>query len=257
MLLLHEMSRGHLQAASNFLTIACRTVFALGGHTVSVPLAKGLDCVLTLRERESRYVRMLFWYCYTLDKTISLHMGQPAVISDDLCDLRLSESTQQRYFESYPRQAIELQADSRDTLETFLYRRLSIIKSKAIQKLYSPVSLQMSSAKLLHSIRKLDEELEGWRSSIPAELLLVSSVQWPNQNYQDLHQLGSMRQIELQLDYYYVLAIVHCAIGRCMADINPAEPEGILLVSMCFACHTISHVRFNDPFLQRPQAAFS
>lgn len=199
--------------------IACRTIFALGGHILIVS-PKLVD--LSVQEREDRHIRMMFWLCYLFDKDIALRTGQPPIIPDDFCDLTLPEG--------YPENRFEVNsADSNDRSTVIPYDgfqmpwlpgdlRLSLLKSKACSALYSAASLRKSDAELLRTIRELDEELESWRLSIPAEFSPALSISKHTRLAADMNKSSSMLHIELHLDYHYLLNVIHCASGRCMAD---------------------------------------
>ncbi|KHN93837.1 uncharacterized protein MAM_08316 [Metarhizium album ARSEF 1941] len=215
MLLLHETLCGRLQASSMYHALACRTVFALGGHTVIASTPQ--DGHLTFEEHEDRHLRMLFWLCYVLDKDISLRTGQPPVIADQFCDLTLPEGYAFSRF--LPRQQGQLQ---RPWLPSDL--RLSILKSKAVQLLYSNASLQKSDAELLKTIRELDEELETWRTSIPPEFSPNLSVKKDSGLVGALDMSRNMIVAALHLDYHYLLNTIHCASGRCMTR-GSSDPQ--------------------------------
>ena len=152
---------------------------------------------------------MLFWLCYVLDKDISLRTGQPPVIADQFCDLTLPEGYAQSRF--LPHQPGQVQ---NPWLPGDL--RLSLLKSKAVQSLYSNASLRKSDAELLKTIRELDEELEGWRISIPEGFSPTLSVRKDVRLAEDTTISRSMLLIELHLDYHFLLNTIHCASGRCV-----------------------------------------
>ncbi|KND87494.1 putative transcriptional regulatory protein [Tolypocladium ophioglossoides CBS 100239] len=219
MLLLHETLCGRLQAGSMYHAIACRIVFALGGHVLLVsPKLEGLS----VEERENRHLRMLFWLCYLFDKDIALRTGQPPIISDEFCDLTLPEGYAENRF------VINVSgSDDRPSVAPYddfqmpwlpSDLRLSLLKSKACYALYSAASLRKSDAELLRTIRELDEELESWRVSIPAEFSPALSVSKHTRPGADTNKSRSLLHVELHLDYHYLLNVIHCASGRCMVD---------------------------------------
>jgi hypothetical protein len=216
--LLQETLCGRLQAASMYHALACRTVFALGGHTLVVSSPKA--SVLTPEEREDRHLRMLFWLCFVLDKDISLRTGQPPVIADQFCDLTLPEGYARTRF--LPRQPGQFQ---NPWLPGDL--RLSILKSKAVQALYSNASLRKSDAELLRTIRELDEELETWRTSIPEDFSPNLSVRNDGRLVEASNLSKNMLLIELHLDYHFLLNTIHCASGRCVTreSKGPHQPS--------------------------------
>ncbi|KAK6448736.1 hypothetical protein FP744_10004986 [Trichoderma asperellum] len=221
LLLMNEALCGRLQASSMYHAIACRTVFALGGHTlISDPPE---DRKLTVQELEERQIRLLFWLCYLFDKDIALRSGQPPIMSDEFCDLTLPKNYLKNRFSSHDLTGPE------SARKPFLPNdlRLSILKAKAVRALYSVGSLRKSDAELLHTIRELDEELENWRTSIPAEYAPALSIRKDVKFGNNFSQLTSMLHIELHLDYHYLLNIIHCASGRCVVDWNESGQEMI------------------------------
>ncbi|PON23759.1 hypothetical protein TGAM01_v207406 [Trichoderma gamsii] len=220
LLLMNEALCGRLEASSMYHAIACRTVYALGGHTLISDPPEDRD--LTVKELEERQIRLLFWLCYLFDKDIALRSGQPPIMSDEFCDLTLPKD----YLKNRFANDLSIPQNIR---KPFLPNdlRLSILKSKAVRALYSVGSLRKSDAELLHTIRELDEELENWRTSIPAEYAPSLSIRKDVKLAKDISQLTSMLHIELHLDYHYLLNIIHCASGRCVADWNESGQEMI------------------------------
>ncbi|PTB65256.1 fungal-specific transcription factor domain-containing protein [Trichoderma citrinoviride] len=221
MLLLNETLCGHLQAASMYHAIACRTVCVLGGHTLACE--SPTDRKLTVQELVERQIRMLFWVCYLFDKDMALRNGQPPIISDEFCDLTLPQEYLENRFSSKALSAMS--ASQRPFLPSDL--RLSLLKSKTVSALYSAGSLRKSDAELLRTIRELDEELENWRASIPPEYAPVLSVSKHVKLSDTLNKSTSMLHIELHLDYHYLLNIIHCASGRCVVDWSESGKEMI------------------------------
>ncbi|UNI23910.1 hypothetical protein JDV02_009701 [Purpureocillium takamizusanense] len=216
MLLLHETLHGHLQAAIMYHAVACRTVFSLGGHTTGLPVSFG--GALTILEREDRHLRHLFWLCYSFDKDIALRTGQPPIIHDNFCDLSLPDD--------YVKDRYDRHRHGDDS-KTPLFPndlRLSLVKSKAVDAIYSAVALHKSDAELLRTIRELDDELERWRVSIPADFSPALSMRRAVQ-LEDLDRSRSMLHIELHLDYHYLLNIIHVASGRCVFDRQGREKD--------------------------------
>ncbi|KAL6868812.1 hypothetical protein ACO1O0_000132 [Amphichorda felina] len=221
MLMFYEGHCGNIDAASMYHAVACRTVFALGGHTI-VPPSPGGERELSPQERHDSHVRMIFWLCYGFDKDIALRSGQPPIISDDFCDLTLPEG--------YPEGVFGARRDHytpEDSPTPFLPGdlRLALLKSKAVKALYSAASLRKSDAELLRTIRELDEELERWRASIPEDFAPALSVRRDVKLVGDLNKSSNMLHIELHLDYHYLLNIIHCASGRCVVDWNGPDSD--------------------------------
>ncbi|KAM4067058.1 fungal specific transcription factor [Hirsutella rhossiliensis] len=198
MLLAYETFSGRLQAASMYHAVACRCVFVLGGHML-IPSAPHHG-ELGVQDREDRQLRILFWVCYVFDKDIALRTGQPPIISDEFCDLTFPECTSSNNGFRAPWFPNDL--------------RLSLLKSRVCRLLYSAPSLRQSDAELLRTIRELDEELESWRLSIPADFSPTLSVSEKHARLvADLDISRSMLHIELNLNYQYLMNAIHAASG--------------------------------------------
>lgn len=211
---------GRLQAASMYHAVACRIVFALGGHTAVVVPPRGRE--LTVEEREDRHLRSLFWLCYAFDKDIALRTGHPPIMCDDFCDLSLPDG----YTESrYRRAGAGRRHDEAQTPWFPGDLRLVLIKSKVVNSMYSVGALRRSDAELIRTIREMDEELERWRSSVPAEYMPTLSVRKHVTFADDVDRATNMQHIELHLEYHSLLNIIHCASGRCMVDASGPGQE--------------------------------
>lgn len=216
---MHEVPYGRLASAHMLHATACRTVFALGGHRICPSPPD--DRTLTRQEREELYLRDLFWLCYKLDKDMALRTGQPPLINDHFCNLTLPTSYLDGRFEvSSPRSKSNNPTSRRRTSLLPGDLRLDLLKSKVCKLLYSVESSEKSDAELLRSIRELDDELESWRVSIPSKFSPSLFVVRPNIIDTDLDVHASMLHIELHLEYQHLLAVIHCASGRCTAASN-------------------------------------
>ncbi|GLA54139.1 hypothetical protein AnigIFM63604_011669 [Aspergillus niger] len=211
---------GDLQSAAATLSIATRLLYTLEAHTTptnkpSAPYDKGdLRC----------HLRDLFWLCYSFDKDICLRTGQPPCINDAHCDLtmppdyvRLHDLNLQQSLPQVDEHLVPL----------FPWDpRLSMLKSKVYEDLYTAHALQQSVTELLSSIRGLDEALEQWRLSLPTEFrpTLYFSQETPVSA-----NLNTMAVI-LRLGYYHCLTVIHQASTRCQileADLAGPRLDGI------------------------------
>ncbi|KKA25228.1 C6 transcription factor [Rasamsonia emersonii CBS 393.64] len=218
MLCLFQLFSGDLQSAALLSAIACRAVFMLGGNTMS-------DTAYVTSDPTSRvrfHLRNLFWLCYTVDIEISLRSGQPPSINDAYCDLTLPP----RYVEmQYADLCHDVPID--DDLIVPLFPgdlRLSIIKMRAYNALYSVKALHKSDAELLKDIRELDDELEQWRMSVPPKYRPTLSF-----SHETPFVDKSMKSIILRLEYHHCVAAIHRASGRCRvwAGGQSGEMEGV------------------------------
>lgn len=157
----------------------------------------------------SCHLRDLFWLCYSFDKDICLRTGQPPCMNETHCDLTLPS-------DYVPLQDINLQQSTPQiddhTIPLFPWDlRLSILKSRVYQELYSANSLHQSVPELLSRIRSLDEALDQWRLSLPVEFrpTLYFSPETP------ISASVNTQMVMLRLAYYHCVITVHQASVRC------------------------------------------
>lgn len=174
------MMQGNIQAVDQFIAIAARMLYSLGGHYPS-----------------QSHVRTLFWVCYILDKDLSLRTGRFPVICDEHCDLTLPSA--------YSEHTVYLHASDQPFWTDL---RLSIIKSKAYNLLYSPQALNATDAELIKSIRMLGEELDEWRLGLPP-------AHRPAFAEPSDAACKEIRWILMHLDFYHCVTMVHQASSRC------------------------------------------
>jgi hypothetical protein len=88
---------------------------------------------------------------------------------------------------------------------------LAVIKDKIFNQLFSRRAMQIPDAELLKNIRELDEELEEWKSTIPAQFRPqnIQAELIPNPVELSVHGLL------LHIEYYDCVAWVHSASARC------------------------------------------
>ncbi|KAJ5654865.1 hypothetical protein N7490_001868 [Penicillium lividum] len=200
---LYEVPLGNLRATNYLGALAARLIFMLGGNLPnSRTYSEGEHC-----PRRQQQLRNLFWICYTVDKDFALRTGQPPVISDENCDLTLPTGYLDRAFSDPENEDMPYEHPVFP-----LDLRLSIIKSRIYSALYSVSALQKSDADLLKSIRKLDDELEQWRLSIPTQWRPTMSFS-PEASDPNV----SMYAVMLRLNYYLCTSIIHQASSRCKA----------------------------------------
>ncbi|KAL2012449.1 hypothetical protein VTN00DRAFT_5167 [Thermoascus crustaceus] len=210
MLALYQLFSGNVRTASYLASLAARFIFVLGAHvrpTYTGPPPSPMD-IISLTQY---HLRNLFWLCYMVDKDLSLRTGQPPSINDEQCDLTLPSD----YLENlYTDITIPDVPDSPARGPLFpLDLRLSMIKSRAYNALYSARGVQKTDAELLRAIRELDDELETWRMSLPPKYrpTLSFSHDTPIDPNMD------MRSVMLRLDYHHCMAMIHQASSRCKA----------------------------------------
>jgi len=213
---------GNWQDAAFYHTIACRTVCALGYHVHVPPDCDG--AAPSLEERKSRHGRMIFWLCYMSDKDISLHTGVPPLLIDEFCDLTLTHDCLSNNIDLLGPATSSNVDQADDVFRIPLFPgdiRLAQIKERVCRRLYSPKAFKDFDIQVLHNIRHLDDQIEQWRLSIsPSQRPALISSSFFN-------TLGSrvkdMRHGFLQLEYLYLMVVVHMAVRRFTAsgtDIN-------------------------------------
>ncbi|GKZ23931.1 hypothetical protein AbraCBS73388_010536 [Aspergillus brasiliensis] len=210
MMAIFELVTGNLQSTNYYGSIAARMVFLLGGHTTD-SLADDPETSrneMTMRTR--RQIRHLFWLGYTIEKDVSLRTGQPQLFTDDNCDLTIPPNYSENLFK-LPTDCRQIPPE--DMPEDPVYPvdiRLSIIKARAYNGLYSFKGLKKPDTEVLKKIRELDDELEEWRLSIPLPwrptLSFVKENPDPDAN---------MHTVMLRLNYHLCMTIIHQASGRC------------------------------------------
>jgi len=190
-----------MQTLDIMLSLACRFLFMLDAHLYPGDDLDGLPS--ESRDIEIRTIlhrRDLFWICYILDKEITFRTGRPPIINDRSCDLTFPKDYWRQVTAEVPRLPGDL--------------RLSLIKSKAYEELYSPHALKKSDAEILKDIRELDDLLENWRQSLPPEYRPTLTFS------QEAHRMPKGRGLTipslfLRLEYHHCMTTIHRASRRC------------------------------------------
>jgi hypothetical protein len=195
-----------MRATNYLVAIAARQLFMLGANLTSYRASSQNE----RGQKRQQQLRNLFWICYTLDKDVSLRTGQPPTLPDENCNLSLPPGYLNWVFSD------PVKDDNRYKEPIFPFDlRLSMIKSRAHNELYSVSALKKSDADLLNSIRKLDNELEEWRLSISPRCrpTVFFSPETSDPNV-------SIHSAMLHLNYYLCMTIIHEASSRCKAWMN-------------------------------------
>ncbi|KIV94631.1 hypothetical protein PV10_02381 [Exophiala mesophila] len=206
MLVIYHFSCGSIHAADISLSLASRLLFTMGAHLYP---GKTMDeSPEEQRDLETRAVlhrRDLFWMCFTLDMEITFRTGRPPIMAYTSCDLT---------FPAYYLKQISPGFTGVAKLPGDL--RLSIIKSKAYEKLYSPHSLNNSDAEILRDIRELDDMLENWRLSLPLESRPTLSFSEDTKITRSPHiTAADINPILTRLEYHHCMTTIHQAGSRC------------------------------------------
>ncbi|KAJ6126395.1 hypothetical protein N7523_002007, partial [Penicillium sp. IBT 18751x] len=215
------------QGAAFFQSIACRIVCALRGNLYHPSNPFGLQS--SRLERENYHTRMLFWLCYMLDKDISLCTGNPPLLTDVYCDLDLPNN----YFDHYTYlPGLDTSFAGDDEAHKYLTPhlpgdpRLSHLKEKVCRQLLSARASKDNDNQLLLNIRQLDDEIEHWRLSIPVNFrpaLSVTKNTSPNASDEGIPYI--IHRMSLQLDYHYLMTIIHTTVRKCTIEASDEIPD--------------------------------
>ncbi|EXJ77765.1 hypothetical protein A1O3_09994 [Capronia epimyces CBS 606.96] len=204
MLAVYQFTCGHLQPVDISLSVASRLLFMLGAHLYP---GQDLDVLpsdsQSIETRTILHRRDLFWICYGLDKDITFRTGRPPIMNDTSCDLTFPKWYSAQRSVNVTRN-FRLPGDL----------RLSLIKSKAYEKLYSPHSLQKPDAEILGDIRELDELLENWRLSQPTGFRPKLSFSLQAKSSIDCLDMDP-RSFFTRMDYFHCMTTIHQASSRC------------------------------------------
>lgn len=154
------------------------------------------------------HLRDLFWLCYSFDKDICLRTGQPPCILDAHCDITLPCDYVRLHSINLPENVAQVDDGILPLFPWDL--RLSLLKSKVYESLYSAHSSRQPRPELLSSIRSLDESLEQWRLSLPEELRPTLYFSQETPVAANLNTLAVM----LRLAYYHCVAVIHQASSK-------------------------------------------
>ena len=143
--------------------------------------------------------RRVFWIAYSLDKDLSLQMGQPSAQDDDDMDVELPCDDSSTSI--YPEQA------TAPGLLNFR-ARLAMIQGQIYKRLYSVKASKQADPERVMAARELEAMLHSWRASVPSELIKEDQgqlIQMPIPH--TTHQ-----PIILQLVFFNSLAMVYNAL---------------------------------------------
>ena len=237
----------NLQIVDLLLSIASRFIFMLGAH---LHPDENFDSTCTNNEdikcRTIKHRRYLFWLVYTLDKEMTFRTRRPPVINDLSCDLTLPKNYTEEVNAKFP-EPHNFPGDI----------RLNSIKSRIYDELYSPNALRKSDAEILRSIRELDNDLDSWRMSLPADHRpTLSFSQDIISQFSTITEQFNFYPVMLRLEYHQTMATIHQASSRCKTwsgdQSGPTEGVNSSLAisveasrsSLCYlraARHIVSH----------------
>lgn len=210
------MAVGQFNGAEALHSTACRMVCELDGH-----LQHPMNSENSHLGRRRDHIRKLFWLCYISDKDLALLSGLPPILADEYCDIGVfnKECLNHDVF----LQSSDDTTDA-DNIGTIAWNRaiaflpgdphLGVLKERIFRLLYSPSALKIIDSELLTRIRQLDDELESWRLSVPPALRPKLSIPPDHGAPPSPNFLSYLRSVQLQLEYHYLLTIIHTPVRR-------------------------------------------
>ena len=143
--------------------------------------------------------KRVFWIAYSLDKDLSLQMGQPSAQDDDDMDVELpfdDNSTSIYHDEVTASSLLNFRA------------RLAMIQGRIYKRLYSVKASKEADAGRVVAATELEAMLHSWRASVPSGLIQEYQGQLNPPPTAD----GLQHPIILQLVYFNSLAMVYNAL---------------------------------------------
>ncbi|KAH0524561.1 hypothetical protein TsFJ059_007057 [Trichoderma semiorbis] len=218
LMLLHRYRTavGQYSNAEALHSTTCRMVCELDGH-----LQHPMDRENSYLGRRQDHLRKLFWLCYISDKDLALLSGLPPILANEYCDLGVPDEENSSH--DVFLQSSSATADT-DSIGTIAWNRaipflpgdphLGLLKEKIFRLLYSSSALKIIDSDLLTRIRQLDDGLERWRLSVlpafrPKLSILPGHGVPPTPNF-----LIYLRSVQLQLEYHYLLTMIHTPVRR-------------------------------------------
>ncbi|KAL6786842.1 hypothetical protein J3E68DRAFT_440935 [Trichoderma sp. SZMC 28012] len=218
LMLLHKFRTaiGQYSSAEALHSIACRMVCELDGH-----LQHPMDRENSHLGRRRDHIRELFWLCYISDKDLALLSGLPPILANEYCDLGALDNEHLNH--DVFLQSSSTTADT-ENIGAIAWNRaipflpgdphLGVLKERIFRLLYSPSALKIIDSELLTRIRRLDDELESWRLSVPPALRPKLSIPPGHGVPTTPNFLSYLRSVQLQLAYHYLLTMIHTPVRR-------------------------------------------
>ncbi|MCJ1386445.1 hypothetical protein MMC17_009571 [Xylographa soralifera] len=143
--------------------------------------------------------KRVFWIAYSLDKDLSLQMGQPSAQDDDDMDVELPSEIDSSLV--YPGDSIGM--------NFFNFRaRLAMIQGQIYKRLYSVKATKQAVAERVVAATELEAMLQLWRASVPTEFM--------QDYYEPFLQMPTSDTVRhpiiLQLLYFNSLAIIYSSL---------------------------------------------
>lgn len=106
--------------------------------------------------------KRVFWIAYSLDKDLSLRMGQPSTQDDDDMDVELPSEIDS--------DLVQYGGSTRMNFLTFR-ARLAMIQGQIYKRLYSVKATKKAPAERVSAATELEAVLQSWRASLPIEFM--------------------------------------------------------------------------------------
>ncbi|KAL4971573.1 C6 transcription factor [Aspergillus desertorum] len=193
-ILAHYMTpTGNSESGQLLLGVAVRMLYNLGAHSMYPT---------HVNQQQHAHLRALFWACYAMDKEMSIRGSQPPLIHDEDCDLDLPLN----YIHSTSEGQYSSELLSSNTLLYLSDLRLAMLKSKIYRLLTSSQAQAHPRPRRLEYIRQLDQELSELKARFPPHFQ-PDPTAYLRPDYR-VHDL-SLRGMNIHLEYYYCLRIIH------------------------------------------------
>ncbi|KAL7947323.1 hypothetical protein V8C42DRAFT_283558 [Trichoderma barbatum] len=210
---------GLYESAEALHLTACRMIYELNGHVQNPIDHRNVE--KSLVERRQDHIRKLFWLCFISDKDLAILSGLPPTLANEYCDIGVPGEgylTHDAFLHSSsdPIDADNIGSIAWNRVIPFLPgdQHLGVLKERIFRLLYSPSALKIIDSELLIRIRRLDDELESWRLSVPPALRPKLSISPGHVAPPARTFLSYLRSVQLQLEYHYLLTIVHTPVRR-------------------------------------------
>ena len=166
--------------------------------------------------------KRVFWIAYSLDKDLSLQMGQPSAQDDDDMDVELPSEIDSSLV--YPGESTGM--------NFFNFRaRLAMIQGQIYKRLCSVKASKQAVAERIEAATELEAMLQSWRASVPTEFMQEYYAPFLQVPYS-----GSIRHpIILQLLYFNSLAIVYSSLPALPSYRGLQGTEGPMEVQLLSA----------------------
>ena len=140
--------------------------------------------------------KRVFWIAYSLDKDLSLQMGQPSAQDDDDMDVDFPSDYDSSLM--YP-------GESYSTMFLNYRARLAMIQGQIYKRLCSVKATKQSVAERVAVAKELEAMLESWKSNVPLDLMR----DYEGQLVRMQTSSTSRHPVALQLSYFNSLAIIY------------------------------------------------